>query len=105
MIPFARLLILHTLRQPAAKRDWKKVAKVLTLAEKFNPDDEQVPVLCAEILVEQGRPTDAEKLLEQARVKNPKYTGLWIAQVALFEHEENWDKAEQLIEEAQKTMG
>ena len=39
--------------------------------EEDQPDDEQVPLLGAEMLVVQDRLADAEKLLERARLKNP----------------------------------
>ena len=45
LIPYARMLMLYNLRQPAAKRNWEEVSKLLDEAEKVSPDDEQVPHL------------------------------------------------------------
>ena len=94
LIPYARMLILHNLRQPAAKRNWDEASKVLDEAEKISPDAVQVPVLRAEILVAQDRLTDAETLLEEARIKNPGYAGLWTVLASLAQRQKNWTKAE-----------
>jgi cellulose synthase operon protein C len=105
LIPYAKMLVVHTMRQPTAKQDWKPVLKVLDEAERINPNDVQIPVIRSEILVAQNRYADAEALLEKARKENPGQAGLWSVQANLAERQKDWDKSEQLLEQAQKQWG
>jgi cellulose synthase operon protein C len=104
-VPYARMLVIDNLRKPASKRDWAPALKALDDAEKATPDAIQIPILRAEILVAQNRFAEAEALLVRARRENPSQYGLWVVQAALAQRQKNWVKAEQLIEEAQKTWG
>ena len=105
LLPYARMLILYSLRQPAAQRDWKRALDVLAQAEEADPNAVQIPILRAEILVAQDRLSDAEALLEHTRRKNPEHVGLWMVLASLAERQENWERAERLLAEAGRKWG
>jgi tetratricopeptide (TPR) repeat protein len=105
LIPYARMVVQQTMKQPSSKQDWTKAKAVLEEAEKHNPDAVQIPMLRAEILVAQEKLAEAEALLENARRKNPGYAGLWAVLASLAERQKNWEKAERLLEEAQRNWG
>jgi cellulose synthase operon protein C len=104
-LPYARMLILHNLRQPVAKQDWKLVWRILDYAEQVSPDAVEIPIMRAEVLVAQNKLSEAEALLEQARSRTPDQVSLWIVLASLAERQKNWSKAERLLEEAQRTWG
>ena len=101
----ARILLFKTLRQTPSERDWQSVEKALAEAEKAVPDSPEIPLLQANMLVARDRAADAERSLLQAREKDPKQPAVWAMLVQLAERQEDWKKAEDLLEESQKSLG
>jgi tetratricopeptide (TPR) repeat protein len=89
----------------ADKRDWSEVDKLLNQLGEVAPNSTAVPLLQAELLIAQDRAAEATKLIETVRDKDPKEIAYWIALVNLAIRENQWDKAGQSLEEAEKKFG
>lgn len=101
----ARMLLLKNMRLPPQKRNWKSVEDALAAAEKALPDSPQLPILRAEALLAQDRADDAEKLLREARDKDPKQTVFWRVLTSLANRRGNWEQAETILREADDVFG
>ena len=99
------MLVLKNLRLPEENRDWEEVGQVLRHAVELNPGAPQAPLLEVEVLVAKKRIPEAERLLERLRDKNPKQIEFWIVLASLAERQEEWDKAEKLLNDAQRRLG
>ena len=104
-IQLANVRFQQTNRQDPANRDWTRVEKVLDVAEKLLPDAPEIAVLRAEILAARNHVDDAEKLLLKARDKNSKQAIIWGSLIGLAIHEQQWDKAENLLKQSEKALG
>jgi tetratricopeptide (TPR) repeat protein len=100
----ARTEVLFNLRRPAHQQDWRPVEYALSkAAEKGLTTD--IPMLKAEVLVQQGRYEDARKLLTELKKQAPKGVSIWTSLVALSMREDNWDEAKQLLDDCEKING
>ena len=79
--------------------------KLLNQLGEVAPNSTAVPLLQAELLIAQDRAAEATKLIETVRDKDPKEIAYWIALVNLAIRENQWDKAGQSLEEAEKKFG
>jgi len=104
-IPLARLLIERNRRQPADKRDWGRVDRLIVDAAANAPESVQIRILQANSLLAQGKAAEAEKVLETARSKNPKSVEIWVAQIALMTTQGRVDEAQKLLDQAQGQLG
>jgi cellulose synthase operon protein C len=104
-LAMTRLLLLRTLREEPARRDWATVERALEQAEKFAPGAVEVSLLRAEVLSARGRPEEAETVFREARERHPDAQGLWLASVQLAIRMRDWDAAEALLEEASERFG
>lgn len=102
---YARMLLMKNMRLPPRNRDWKTVEDALDAAEKALPDSPQIPILRAEALLAQDRAADAEKLLREARDKDPKQTAFWRTLTSLADRRGDWEQAEKLLREADELFG
>lgn len=104
-LALARMLLLQTLRTPPNVRDWTPTEKALEEAEKALPDAPETTLLRTEMLLAQERPADAEKLLADARAKNPKQLAFLNALIALAQRRGDWDQAEKLLKQLDEEFG
>ncbi|MCE5302575.1 MAG: tetratricopeptide repeat protein [Planctomycetaceae bacterium] len=107
LIPMARMLILQNIRKPASQRNWQNVEAVLDRATKMLPSSEagKIAILRADMLTAQDHLAEAEAVLEEARKKQPDQIEIWVSLTLLYERQENWQKAETLLADAEKTFG
>lgn len=104
-IPYVRLLVASTLRQPPAERQWEKVEEVLQQAAVASPDSSLLPIARAECHLAQGRVAEAERELAAASAKTPSEANLWEARIALAQRQGDWARVESLLEEARAAAG
>jgi tetratricopeptide (TPR) repeat protein len=101
----ARLLALKNLRLRAPERDWKEVETLLDHLQKTATDATDLTLLRAEMLFGQGHDAETDKLLTEARDKNPEKTELWTALASLAGRRQQWDRAVELLAQAEKKFG
>ncbi|MBN2473983.1 MAG: tetratricopeptide repeat protein [Pirellulales bacterium] len=65
----------------------------------------EAPILRSEALVSQGRTDDAEKLLLEARDKDPQCVEFWMALISLVQKQEDWNRAARLLDQAEQVVG
>lgn len=93
----ARMLISKTLQRAPRERNWTAVERVLDQAEKGIPDTTQITILRADVLAAQDRLGEAERLLQEARQKNPKQSEFLVALASLAARRGDWAKAEEFL--------
>jgi cellulose synthase operon protein C len=101
----AQLLIQKNLARIPAEQDWKAVDAILDQLTLDNPDSSGVALLRAEALVGKQQEPEAEKILLTARSKSPDRTELWTGMLKLATQEQQWEHAEQLLDEADRKFG
>jgi tetratricopeptide (TPR) repeat protein len=104
-LPLIRLLILRNLSLPRPQQNWQQVETLLERAAQANPDAVEVAALRAEVAMARDRPESAERLLLEARSRNPENPGAWTALLLLAQRQQQWDKAEKLGDEARQKLG
>ncbi|MBL8797680.1 MAG: tetratricopeptide repeat protein [Planctomycetia bacterium] len=104
-LPLARLLIVQTLRRPAAERRWAEVEAALDELARTEPDAADLPLLRAEVKTAQGQTDEARKLLEAARDRRPQQAALWLALANLSLQAKQPEQAQALLTEAVKQAG
>ncbi len=101
-----RLSILQTSRLPADQRgDWGRASGLLDEFSRTAPNSAAIPLLQAELLVAKGQQADAEKLIEAQRKNNPKEVAFWVAEIDFAIRDSRWERATQLLAEAEKQLG
>jgi tetratricopeptide (TPR) repeat protein len=105
MLALARTMVLRNLRMPTAERDWEVVDIALREAAKIAPGSPQIPLLRAEVLMDQGRLREAEQLLRDLRKAAPDRAEFWIALAVLDERQEKWEMAREHLDEVRKKLG
>ena len=103
-VALARTLIMGNLRLPAAQRNWTEVEAILQLASQESPGSSQVAILQAEFLILQNRFEEAEKVLQEAWGKNPKDVDLFSAIVAADLRQQQWERLEAHLKEAEEKI-
>jgi tetratricopeptide (TPR) repeat protein len=101
----ASMLVLKNSHMDPADRDWDEVESALDTAVKLQPNLAQVAILRAEVMIAKNHPDVAERLLEDLRDKNPDRPEFWTVLVSLAERRTEWDKAERLLNDADKKFG
>jgi tetratricopeptide (TPR) repeat protein len=104
-IVVARLLILRNLRLAPELRDWREVNEQVNKAAAAVPEAVEVPIVRAEVLWAQGKPAEAQKVLDQARQHRPEQISLWLALADCEEREGMHAAASALLAEAHKKLG
>lgn len=101
----AQLLIRDVLRQPKQKRDWTRVEKMLSLADRDPANLFDVLLLRADILVGKGEISAAGKLLRRSTKRHPGQVRLWVALAGFEESFGTTERALQTLDEARKNLG
>jgi predicted Zn-dependent protease len=106
-LDIARLLVLHTARQPKDQQNWQEVEKALAEAARSAPDNPQLAVLRAQVLLTRfpEQPERARNLLRAARAKDPKKVALVVALAALAEREDKSAAVLSILNEAKRELG
>src|SRR5262249_21819632 len=84
-VVLARLLVLRNLSLPPDRRDWKEVQDLLRQAARTARGSVDVPLLQAEVAAAQGQLDQAQQVLEDALLQNPKQMEVRIALANLAE--------------------
>lgn len=105
VLVYARMLLMKNLRLPPEKRDWEAFNKTLDAAEKAVPDSTLIAIFRAKALVAQNRTDEAEKLLREARDKNPDQVAYWRSLAGLAYRNEDWEQAEKILDDTEKKFG
>ena len=98
-------MIARNQQRPAEERNWKKIEDLIDQAARSAPATPESHVMRAELLIAQGKLTDAQTLLDQARQRFPKEVAFWSSSVDLLRLQGKLDQAESLLDQAQKTLG
>ena len=105
MLELARSQLIANLQTKAELRNWSDFDDTLTTIEK----SEQVPVKVAMLRMEKLIANDqleaAGKVISEAREAYPDEMELWSAQMALLQIDKNWDRLEELLQDASKIFG
>lgn len=104
-LQYARMLFFKNLRLEPSKRNWAEVQETLAKIAEAMPTSPQISLLGAEILVVQNRFEEAEKMLLDARNKNPEVVALRAGLASLAAQQQDWQKAEKLLDEAEQGLG
>ncbi len=115
---FAATLVRWNLSLSPAEQNWGGVEAVLTKIEKLSPNDGQIKLLWAEMLLNRGQarkaedPVQAERFFAQAksligalREDSPKVVEYWIAQANLAARQAKKEQANQILDEARSKLG
>ncbi|MCE5266389.1 MAG: tetratricopeptide repeat protein [Planctomycetaceae bacterium] len=105
VVKFAGLVLLKTMRQAPAARDFTAVEKALANAEKAAPNSAEVLLMRAEVLRARDRAADAERLLADAYAKDPKQPAYLNAAISSAERRSEWAQAEKLLGELKALVG
>jgi tetratricopeptide (TPR) repeat protein len=105
-LALARLLIGRNLQLPAPRRDWKEVEGLLDKAAEAAPEAAQVAVARAQMLISQGKASEARALLEKARDgKAGKDPVVWTALAELFLLQGDYPESLKTLDDAQAKLG
>jgi tetratricopeptide (TPR) repeat protein len=99
------LLIARNQQRPAEERNWKKIEELIDQAARSAPVSPEPHIMRTELLIAQGKLTDAQILLDQARQRFPKEVAFWSSSVDLLRLQGKLDQAQSLLDQAQKTLG
>ena len=101
-IEYTKLLIYQNDHFPRARRDWTEAERAVNKVAELDPETPELPVMQAKILLEQNRLDEARTILEDAVKQNPTRWELWDPLVVMAQHDKQWDRAEALLDEAER---
>ncbi|MEI8375716.1 MAG: tetratricopeptide repeat protein, partial [Planctomycetota bacterium] len=104
-LAFARTLVLLNIRRSPAEQNWDEVQRVLQQAENLSPNDGQIKLLIAEMLLARGQAQQAGDLLESLQESSPKGVLFWIARANLAARRGEAEQAKKILAEAQSKLG
>lgn len=104
-LQMARLMIMSNLGRLPDERDWDSVMGVLDQIDKIEPNTSQVAILRAEVLLAQGKATNAIDLLHKARDLSPQDLELWLGLAAIAEQRGELTEALRIVDDAQTKNG
>jgi tetratricopeptide (TPR) repeat protein len=96
----ARILLVHNRKLGPAERRWGQVEKALDEVARALPDEDEVPVLRAEVLAAAGKGEEAYRQLAAARDRRRDRVRLWLALAALAERQGKTAAAREVLDEA-----
>ena len=99
------LLIVRNQQRPAEERNWKNIEELIDQAARSAPMSPESHIMRTELLIAQGKLTDAQTLLDQARQRFPKEVAFWNSSVDLLRLQGKLDQAQSLLDQAEKTIG
>ncbi|MDR3622644.1 MAG: tetratricopeptide repeat protein [Paludisphaera borealis] len=107
-LPLVQLLTAQKQKLPEAQRDWKEVENLIALAAKDAPSAPQPLVAKAQVLMVQGKASEAQAVLEEARGrvdKNPAAVVVWTALAEIQLLQRNYPAALKILDDAQAKLG
>jgi cellulose synthase operon protein C len=104
-VELVRWSILKTIRSSPESRDWTEVEHLTEQIAQADPKSPAAALLRAEMLIARGRGDEAGKVIQAARDQRPDDLACWLALVDLALRDGNWDRAEQILGDAEKKFG
>ncbi len=115
-LPMAQALVLKNRQLDPSQQDWKELEALLAKVSQISPKPPQLVTFQANRLVEQAQQeadpdlaqqklNEAEKMLTEARDRDPDELQYWTALVQMAGRKKDWDRAELLLDEAQRKLG
>ena len=104
-LALCRALVIKTLKQSPAERNWDEVNQALEAARKLAPNSVDLQLFRAEILMARNRVDDAERTLLNLRNAVPDRPEAWLSLAALAERQEKWEQADKYLQDAEKKLG
>jgi tetratricopeptide (TPR) repeat protein len=101
----APLLITYNLRLPEDERRWTDVERLVQELEEGTRPAGRVRLLRAELLVAQGKPQEARRLVEAERDRDRKQVGPWLFLIRLAERQGPTASVLPLVEQAERQAG
>ncbi|HLA85568.1 MAG TPA: tetratricopeptide repeat protein [Thermoguttaceae bacterium] len=101
-VDLAKLSLYYNERVPESRRDWTEAEDALKQALELTPEDPELPILQAQLLMDQHRMGEAQKVLEDAVKREPVRWDLWDRLIILAQLQKEWDRAAKLIDEAER---
>ena len=104
-VSYVRAVVLRNLRSAENERDWNFVNHELARAKQVNPQEGQLDLLEAEVLLAQGRSQAAEGLLDSLHKDAPNSVEFFIGLSNLAARRGESAKARQILDEARAKLG
>jgi cellulose synthase operon protein C len=104
-VTLIRWSILKTSRLNAENRDWRATEDLVNQFARLAPDSAVPKLMRAELLIAQNRGTEAEKILDAERNRNPKEIDFWKALVDAAIYNNHLEQARKILEEAEQKFG
>ena len=98
------LLDLNKTKAPSL-RNWIEFDAILKRLNQSDVDPSVVDLLKADRLIADGDTAGADKVMASARERNPDQPKFLTAQINLAQFSRDWERAESLIQEAEKQFG
>jgi tetratricopeptide (TPR) repeat protein len=100
-----RLLLIRTQQLPANDRNYGEIERLLQSGPGTDQPAPELVSLQAEVLLAQGKPDDAKRLLETERDRDPTHYGTWLALANLARSVGPADADLTVLAEAEKRIG
>ena len=105
-IELARMLVLKNLRLPEENRDWEEVGQVLRHAVELNPATLECRCWKSKSSLHRREfPERPNASWSDSATKTRSSSSPWIVLASLAERQEEWDKAEKLLNDAKRQLG
>ncbi len=101
----ARLHYQRNIRLPADQQDWTRVEQILSEAATHPEQSVETALLRAEVEQARGRVDEAQNTLDELASRNPAAPNLWTSRLQLAIQNEQWDRAESILSDAEKELG
>jgi tetratricopeptide (TPR) repeat protein len=103
-VELARAWLLTNLTRPEESRNWDAPVKALDRVAELPALRAEAALVRADVLLAQGKPADAEKVLATASKEKPKDASLWAARVTLARQQDDLTRAKNLEAEALRSV-
>ncbi len=102
---YTELLLRNIYRTSPNKRDWRPALRQIDLIDRNASGDPWVPVMRAQVLASTDRLAEAEKILVQAREKDPNQQQFSITLLELAQRQGDAAKIQQRLSELEEKFG
>lgn len=101
----ARAVLLANVRQKKTAQNWEEFDEILNQFEKTESSEPQIAILRMEQLLASEQREAANKVITEARQKNPDRIELWNAEIGLAITNQDWDLVDRLLQETDSQFG
>jgi len=99
-VGIARSLLISNVRRPAGAQDWREFDEAINRLDQIGTTPGAAAVFRMEKLLAQDKREEAQKVVADAREKNPDLSELWISQISLAQTDGNYALVDSLVQEA-----